>query len=417
MIKKVFGVTICFAALITQAGAQEFGIELNSGLQGMYYTLQNGQSKLLPGGSLSLNYTFSLSSQWGLLTGVTGGLYRAQATLPDGVVFTSDQVDDAGSAFQYNVKTTGYIETQRFIAASIPLQLQYHTAGPGTQWYFNGGGEVLFPFNASIYVSVQKLSLSGYYPDVNLEVSNLPQHGFGTLNGWKRSTSFKLKPAAALSAATGLSFGLSPGTRLYTGLYVEYGLTDLKDKNSSMPLVTYSSIGISRVQPNGVLNMQNAGQATLLSFGVQVRLSFGSTKAKPSIQHKTKTEPELQGMPTISDDEVDVIQRPVIFGIIGETSVPEIEKSHLNEIAEIMKQYPRIRISIVGHICNSSAETENIKVGAARAKAVAHYLRGKGIDRGRMDISFFGKSDPGDTTDPSANYQNRRVVITVERGD
>jgi len=95
MIKKLFGVTVCFAAFITQAGAQAFGIELTGGLQGMHYTLKNGQSKLLPGGSLSLNYTFSLSSRWGLLTGVTGGIYRSQATLPDEAVFTSDQVDDA----------------------------------------------------------------------------------------------------------------------------------------------------------------------------------------------------------------------------------------------------------------------------------------------------------------------------------
>jgi len=86
----------------------------------------------------------------------------------------------------------------------------------------------------------------------------------------------------------------------------------------------------------------------------------------------------------------------------------------LDEVANIMKKYPDIRISIVGHICNSGTETENIKVGAARAKAVAHYLRGKGIDRSRMDVSSVSESDPVLPYDPPANYLNRRVVITVE---
>jgi OOP family OmpA-OmpF porin len=413
MIRKIAGIVVCLTAIITRSGAQELGIELNGGLQGTQYQQQNGQNKQLPGGSLGLSYIFRLSSRWGLLTGITGGLYRTQATLLDGVVFTSDQVDDAGSAFQYNVKTEGYKETQRFFAASIPLLLQYHTAG-STQWYFEGGGKVLIPFNTSIQVTAQQLSLSGYYSDFNLGVSNLPQHGFGTLNGWKGSATSELKPAAALSAATGLSFSLSPGARLYTGLYIDYGLTDLKDKNGTMPLVTYSSTGINGVRANGVVNMQSAGQVALLSFGLQVRLSFGSYKAKPAAQPKTIKEPQQPAKQTISDVEARVIQRPIVFGIIGETSLPDFEKPKLDKVANILKQYPDSRISIVGHICNSGTETENIKVGTARAKAVAQYLRGKGIDRSRMDISSANEKDPVLSNNSAASYRNRRVVITVE---
>jgi OOP family OmpA-OmpF porin len=413
MVRKIVGIVVCLTAIITRSGAQELSIELNGGLQGTKYQLQNGQNKQLPGGSLGLSHIFRLNNRWGLLTGITGGLYLTQANLQDGVVFTSAQVDGAGSAFQYNVKTEGYKETQRFFAASIPLLLHYHTAG-STQWYFEAGGKVLVPFNTSIQVSAQQLSLSGYYPDFNLNVSTLPQHGFGTLNDWKGSTTSKLKPAAALSAATGLSFRLSPGARLYTGLYVDYGLTDLKDKNGTMPLVTYSSAGINGVQANSVANMQNAGQVVLLSFGLQVRLSFGSTKAKPAAQPNTKIEPQEPAKPTIGDDEAAVIQRPVVFSTIGETSLPEMEKRQLDAVANILKQHADIRISIVGHFCQSTTETENIKVGAARAKAVAQYLRGKGIDRSRMDISAASKIDPVLSNIRAANYRNLRVAITVE---
>ena len=426
MIGKIIGALACFMAMITRAGAQELGIEMNGGLQGMHYQLKDGQTKALPGGSLGLSYTFGLSRRWGLLTGITGGLYRTQATLPDGLVFTYGQVDEAGSAFQYNLKATGYKETQHFFAASIPLLLQYHTIGAGTQWYFNGGGKVFFPLNTSIDVSAQQLRLSGYYPDLNLEVSNLPQHGFGTLNGWKSSATAKLKPAAALSAATGISFGLGSGTRLYTGLYADLGLTDLKDKQDSLPFITYSSSGIKGVQAGSVLNMNDAGHATLLSFGLQVRLSFGSTRARSVAQHKTTltqqtttvTQPPTTvaqpGTPAISYDDSAIIQTPVIFGIIGETSIPELQKPHLDQVATIMKQYPSLRISIEGHICNSLHEMENTKIGIARANAIARYLQGKGINRSRMDVSSARESDPVLPADPAANYQNRRVVITVQ---
>jgi OmpA-OmpF porin, OOP family len=414
MIRKIIGLAVCFTATITQARAQQLGIELSGGLQGTQYQLQNGQNKPLPGGSLELNYTFRLGSQWGLLTGIGAGIYRTQASLQDGVVFTSGQVDDAGSAFQYNVKTKGYIETQQFFAATIPLLLQFHTAGTGTQWYIDGGGRVLFPFNTSIQVSAQQLSLSGYYPDYNLNVSNLPQHGFGTITDWKSSATSSFKAAAALSAATGVSFSLSAGTRLYTGLYVDYGLTDLKQKNGTLPLVTYSSTGLTGVQANSVLNMQNAGQVTVLSFGLEVRLSFGSTEAKPAARPKTKQELQQPAKSTITAEEIAVIQKPVVFGGIGEISVPESQKIHLNEVAKIMMQYPNIRISIVGHTCICGTETENTKVGAARAEAVANYLRSKGVDGSRMDTSAVSENNPVLSYDPAANFQNRRVVITMK---
>jgi OmpA-OmpF porin, OOP family len=77
-------------------------------------------------------------------------------------------------------------------------------------------------------------------------------------------------------------------------------------------------------------------------------------------------------------------------------------------------QHPNLRISIVGHICNSGTETEDPKIGAARAEAVARYLKSKGVGRSRMDIGATSESDPVLPNNPAANYQNRRVVISLE---
>jgi OOP family OmpA-OmpF porin len=442
MIGKITGIAVCFAAIVMQTDAQGLSIELDGGLQGIQYGLSRGSVKLLPGGSLGLLYTFRLTGPFDLITGITGGIYRTQASLPNGTVFTNYQVDDKGSAFQYNMKAEGYKETERFIAAGIPLLLQYHGTGEETQWYFNAGGKVVFPSAASTQISAQQLTLSGYYPDYNIDVSNLPQHGFGILNNWKASASTVLKPAVALSAATGFSFGLSRGMRLSIGLYVDYGLTALKGRSDSMPLVTYSPAGVSAVKANSLLNMPNAGPAKLLSFGLQLRLSLGLSRIKhaaksmeqPVVQPEMTKEPPVpdtlamtppspdtaSAMPSYYDslginyDDAVFIEQPVIFGAVDEVAIPQVGKAHLDKAAAILMQHPKIRISLVGHICNSETETEDPKVASARVKAVTRYLVSKGVRRNRMDVSALKESDPVQPNNPPVNYRRRRVAITVE---
>ena len=123
MVRKAIWFIIWFTLVIIQADGQELGVELNGGWQGMRYPLQNGQSGTQPAGSLGLNYAFPLNSRFGLLTGITCGLYRTRAVLQNGQAFTTGEVDNSGSAFEYKVMFTGYEEAQRFYAASIPLQI------------------------------------------------------------------------------------------------------------------------------------------------------------------------------------------------------------------------------------------------------------------------------------------------------
>jgi OOP family OmpA-OmpF porin len=452
MTTRIIGIAVCLIAIVMQAGAQGLTVELDGGLQGMQYPLTGGSVKLLPGGSLGLLYTFRLKGPLSLITGITAGVYQTQASLRNGTVFTNYQVDDEGSAFQYNMKADGYKETQRFIAAGIPLLLQYQSTGAGTRWYLNAGGKIVFPSAVTTQISAQQLTLSGYYPDFNINLSNLPQHGFGVLNNWKTTASAVLRPAAALSAATGFSFELARGMRLLIGLYVDYGLTALKSKSDSIPLVTYSPSGVSAIKASGVLNMPNSGPAKLLSFGLQLGLSLGPSKAKSAARHKEEPvvqlpltkEPPVPDttvmtpaipdtttmtipapdtttiMPSYYDslgigyDEAILIEQPVIFGLVDEVVIPQVGQAHLDKVAAILLQHPKIRISLIGHICNSETETEDSKIGSVRVKTVAHYLMTKGVRRNRMDVSALKDSDPVQPNNPPANYRRRRVAIQIE---
>lgn len=116
----------------------------------------------------------------------------------------------------------------------------------------------------------------------------------------------------------------------------------------------------------------------------------------------------------ISYDDALFIEQPVIFGSVDEVVIPQVGKAHLDKVASILMQHPKIRISLVGHICNSETETEDPKAGSLRVKAVARYLMSKGIRRSRMDVSALKESDPVQPNNPPANYRRRRVAITLE---
>jgi outer membrane protein OmpA-like peptidoglycan-associated protein len=106
-------------------------------------------------------------------------------------------------------------------------------------------------------------------------------------------------------------------------------------------------------------------------------------------------------------------RRNVVFGIIGETAIPETQKAMLDELVGLLKGHPDLRISIEGHFCDSLKEMENSQTAAARTKAVVRYLENKGISRRRMDISYTRESDAVLSYDPAANYRNRRVAIRI----
>jgi outer membrane protein OmpA-like peptidoglycan-associated protein len=412
MIRFIISLSLLTILAPRPAAAQGLNIQLDGGWQGTHYTLPNGKSQPQPGGSLGLGYSIRLGGTLDLLTGVTGGIYRTKATLQDGVISSTYQVDDAGSAFQYNVKATGYQETQRFYAVSVPLLLQYHTQDPLLQWYFDAGGKVVVPFGSSTQASAKQLALSGYYPDFNIDISNLPQHGFGTVNGWKANATTQLKPSAALSAATGVSFSLPPHSRLYIGVFADYGLTGVAKKgDSQVPLVGYDPTRIGGVRAGSVLDRPTTGTASLLSFGLQVRLSFGPGGRPGKTEKSPAQQPVLD---TLQEDQRELIEEPVVFGLLGEKDVPEIQKKHLDEVAGLLKRFPALRVSITGHTCDGDNEPEDKTVGAERAKAVASYLRTKGIDAGRMDVSPVSETDAFEPFNPLANYRNRRAVIKIK---
>jgi outer membrane protein OmpA-like peptidoglycan-associated protein len=92
----------------------------------------------------------------------------------------------------------------------------------------------------------------------------------------------------------------------------------------------------------------------------------------------------------------------------------ETSNKILDEIVNIMEEYPEYSLRISGHTDDVGDATKNQKLSEARAAACKTYLKGKGVDLNRMEDAGYGESKPKVKNDSAANRaENRRVEFEL----
>jgi len=90
----------------------------------------------------------------------------------------------------------------------------------------------------------------------------------------------------------------------------------------------------------------------------------------------------------------------------------------LNQVVEVLNDYPKIRVSIEGHTDWVGGEAANLKLSQRRAEAVLDYLVSKGISPERLEAVGFGPTKPiASNKTASGRARNRRTefrIISVE---
>ena len=445
MIKIFFSAITCTWLLFGfSAGAQnsEFSLSAGGGLSGLKYDLPNGDSKLKPGFQAGIGYTKFYNSRWGLATGLGLGYYQSRATLTPNTVFSSYSVDSENNAFEFRVNTKGYEEKQNLYALQIPVMVQFQSPSKtSTQLYAQGGVKLGIPISSSYQTKADEINASGYYPDVNAEITDLPAHGFGTQTNWSGKGDYDFKLSYSLAAETGARFRLSLGNYLYAGLFIDYGLNNLKKQEGDQTLLTYHPTAISQSQATGVFSLANTtGNARFMAYGIKLRIGIGSKEKKaaspvkevyvetpaPPVQTEEKpteevvvTVVEQKMIPeatkdTLTAEEEQLVQTPLQFSRVGDTVLSPSAQAEADKLAQLMQQYSHIELQIEGHTCNLGGPVVNQRISIARANAVATYLENKGIDPSRLHIVAKGAAEPIVPNTSEANRkQNRRVVMKV----
>ena len=120
----------------------------------------------------------------------------------------------------------------------------------------------------------------------------------------------------------------------------------------------------------------------------------------------------------------EILMRPIESGtrivlenIFYQTDKFQLEKSSIGELERIylfLAQNPKVRVEISGHTDNIGPAQYNKTLSENRAKAVADYLKAKGIDPERIEAKGYGFDKPvADNQSEEGRAKNRRTELKI----
>ena len=247
-----------------QKPGNEFSIYGGGGIPAV---LSNGVSTAGFGGDIGLGFTAFLGEQAALLVGAGFGFNDVNVKVGSLKTLTPDLVDENGQLYDLQTTLSSYSEAQRTTFLSIPVMLQIqskHETSYG--WYIKkkhafyvlGGAKLLFWRQTEYESSVAALNNTAYYPKYDNKAATQTFAGLGDFKGNSAAGNFSSGLSVILALEMGMKWHMSENSFLYTGAYLDYGLSDAA-KNQRKPLDNYTAA-------------EHLSDLTLLAFEDKVRL-------------------------------------------------------------------------------------------------------------------------------------------------
>ncbi len=141
-------------------------------------------------------------------------------------------------------------------------------------------------------------------------------------------------------------------------------------------------------------------------------------KADNAVKIKAKDCYSLQEMMAFITLGEDISDKAIcMFDLkfdFGKATIRNESKKQLDEIVDMLEQFPDMTIQINGHTDNVGSAEYNQKLSEQRAKAVYDYFVKSGIEARRMNYKGQGFDLPIDTNDTEeGRSRNRRVEIEI----
>jgi len=113
--------------------------------------------------------------------------------------------------------------------------------------------------------------------------------------------------------------------------------------------------------------------------------------------------------------------KPIVFELQGvqfdfdKSTLRPVSIPILDQAAEVLMQYPQMRVEIQGHTCSMGSDEYNLRLSQARANSVMNYLvQQKNIDKARLTAKGYGESSPIVSNETNeGRIRNRRVEFVI----
>ncbi len=98
----------------------------------------------------------------------------------------------------------------------------------------------------------------------------------------------------------------------------------------------------------------------------------------------------------------------------GEATLQDSSAEQLQNVAAILKAYPKVKVKIGGYTDNTGSKAANLKLSQDRATNVMGELSKRGIEPSRLEAEGYGDSHPvADNSTQEGRAQNRRISLRV----
>ena len=172
--------------------------------------------------------------------------------------------------------------------------------------------------------------------------------------------------------------------------------------------------------------MSSSRNATRYAPPAPATIQSSDTTLRESVsQPAAPAEGFVAAAPAISDlgtflsagDEAGLPKRFAFQNLVFETGTSALgtgAQSEIDQIAQVLKDYPAATARIEGFTDNTGSMTGNIALSAERAQAVKEQLVSRGVEDNRIEAVGRGSEEPiADNANEAGRSQNRRIEFIL----
>jgi outer membrane protein OmpA-like peptidoglycan-associated protein len=98
----------------------------------------------------------------------------------------------------------------------------------------------------------------------------------------------------------------------------------------------------------------------------------------------------------------------------GKATLQDSSTEQLQNIAAILKAYPKVKVKIGGYTDNTGNKEANLRLAQDRATNVMHELVQRGVDSSRLAAEGYGEEHAvGDNATFEGRQKNRRIALRI----
>jgi hypothetical protein len=246
---------------------------------GLNYKLDDGTSSDIYTIGLAAHFTYNLTRNLGLVSGVEIAAYGGKAS---GNFSGSYPAVDRGGydlTFAYSLKD--YREQQNLTLLSIPLMVKY-TTNPFSDIharYFCGFGfKIGLPLVREATIKSGTLATTGYFYEELILYRDFPEEGFvSNYRVPEQQSKIGFKPVVALALETGLIFTSNEQVSAGASIYCDFGLNNLLKPDNRHP-VEYQRLTPWQLGFNSIMTTNKVNRVEMFSLGLKLIVIFNLDK-------------------------------------------------------------------------------------------------------------------------------------------